>query len=292
MLEQLWGTPDMIGVLLPSYAADPVAVEWHGRILRGGCTPRSFAQQTEALFGVDARPALSHIRCPVLSLSTAGSVMPPPAVSRYMADHVADGEYLEVAGPDLDIWASPDSREILDRIETYATGRVAAAGTDRVLAAVLFTDIVGSTERLAEIGDLKWKSVLDRHDLRAQGIVERWRGRIVDTAGDGVLAMFDGPGAALRAALEFQAAMAVDDIHLRAGVHFGEVELRTGGEVGGLAVHLAARVMSLAGASELYCTRTVKELALGADVDFVDCGEQALKGIPEPWQVFRVAQAH
>jgi class 3 adenylate cyclase len=184
--------------------------------------------------------------------------------------------------------AGENSDQVLELITDFLAEIRYAAEPERVLATLLFTDIVGSTERAVGEGDKRWKQLLSEHDRMARAQVERFRGRFVNTTGDGVLASFDGPGRAIRCAQSLGRALRPSGIHIRAGVHTGEIELREGGDIGGIAVHLASRVMETAGADEIVCSRTVKDLVAGSEFTFEDRGICSLKGIPEQWQLFAV----
>ena len=161
--------------------------------------------------------------------------------------------------------------------------------TDRVLATVLFTDIVGSTERASELGDARWKELLSAHDQTARRVLEAWRGELIKTTGDGLLARFDGPGRAIGCTQDLMRELHRHGVGIRAGVHVGEIELRDDGDIGGIAVHIAARVQAKADAGELLCSRTVKDLTAGSGLVFEDRGTHELKGVPESWQLFAVA---
>lgn len=287
LIGSTWGT-DAVSRFLAGEDADPEFIRWHTRLMRGACTPASYARQVKLIGAHDARRALPLLTMPVLALSAADFPTLRPEVGRYVADNVADGRFVLLPGASLDIYQRPDVEDIMDRIEEFTTGTPASARPDRVLAAVLFTDIIGSTARAADLGDDRWRSVLEEHDLIARAVVDSARGTVVQTTGDGVLATFDGPGRALQAAIQLRARLASRDIPIRAGVHFGEIEVRADGNVGGLAVHLAARVMAAAEGSDVMCTRTVKELALGSGLGFDDRGTHTLKGVPDGWDLFAV----
>lgn len=285
---QIWGTEDLSRYLMPDVADDEETIRWNARLLRGAATPASFARQNKQVSGMDARPSLPLIQAPVLVMNTTGHTMVAPALGRYVAERVTNGRFVEIPGKALDMFSTPNREELEDLVQEFVTGRKPRAMSDRVLASVLFTDIVGSTETLARVGDARWKAFLEEHDRAAGAVIDAWAGRLVQTTGDGVLAVFDGPGRAIRCALEMGEALRRHDIRIRSGVHFGEIEQRSEGNVGGLAVHVAARTMALAGADEILCTRTVKELSLGSGLEFEDRGTHMLKGVPETWQMYAV----
>jgi class 3 adenylate cyclase len=286
LLTDVWGTEDLTRLLMGDLANDPELLRWHGKLMRGACTPASYARQSAALTAADARDALPLIAAPVLVLSTAGYAIVDSELGRYVAENVRDGRYIELEGASLDLFTRPDADELMDIIEEFCTGVRPAARADRVLASVLFTDIVGSTERAAALGDERWKRLLEQHDRTARDVVRSWRGEVIKTTGDGMLATFDGPGRALLCASDLIRALQVHGVAIRCGVHFGEIELRSGGDVGGIGVHVAARAMGLAGPNEIISTRTVKELSLGSGITFEERGTHTLKGVPEEWQLF------
>jgi class 3 adenylate cyclase len=286
MLQAVWGTEDLSRYLVGD--ADDDFVWWHSRLMRGACTPMSYALQNAQMDRADARQALPLIKAPTLVIHSANYLVVPSGLGRYVAEHVPDGRYLEVPGSNLDIFTHSDCEDILDAIEEFATGAPPAARTDRVLSSVLFTDIVGSTTLAATLGDARWKALLDAHDETARAVIRSWRGDLIKTTGDGLLATFDGPGRAIQSAVDLKTRLTSQQVEIRAGVHFGEIERRRDGDVGGIGVHVAARAMGLAGPGEVICTRTVRELSLGSGVVFENRGTHALKGVPETWELFAV----
>jgi class 3 adenylate cyclase len=236
---------------------------------------------------MDVRQVLPTIRVPTLVLQRRDDVYRPAAVGRYLAEHIAGSRYVELEGVDHLPYVG-DMESIALEIESFVTGTKAARGSDRVLATVLFTDIVGSTERAATLGDRAWADLLRRHNEIMRESIVRFRGREVDTAGDGFFATFDGPARAIRAALAAQAALAEIGVRIRAGVHAGEVELDQD-QVRGLAVHIGARIGALAAADEVLVSGTVRDLSVGSDLVFTDRGTRTLKGVPGDWPIFSVA---
>ena len=204
----------------------------------------------------------------------------------YLAEHIEGAKLIELPGQDNLIFVG-DSDADVDEIEEFLTGTRHAPETDRVLATVLFTDIVGSTERAAELGDQKWRQVLDGHDRAVRRQLERFRGHEVHTAGDGFLATFDGPGRAIQCACAIRDAVGALGIEVRVGLHTGEIEVR-GEDVAGMAVHIGARVSSVADAGEVLVSSTVKDLVVGSAIEFADRGERQLKGVPGSWRLYRV----
>jgi class 3 adenylate cyclase len=283
----MWGTEELARFLSGS-SIDDDHLQWLTRLMRGACTPASYARQNAFMIGADARGALPLLQAPVLVFNATDYVAIPAELGRYVAENVRDGRFIALDGAEQDFFARSDRGDLLDLIEEFATGLRPTARSERVLASVVFTDIVASTERAASLGDAQWKTLLDEHDRTAQLVIDSWRGRVIKSTGDGLLATFDGPGRALQASLDLRARLSTLDVEIRAGVHFGEIELRGNGDIGGIAVHLAARAMGKAANGEVVCTRTVKELSLGSGLRFDDRGIHSLKGIPEQWQLFAV----
>jgi class 3 adenylate cyclase len=210
----------------------------------------------------------------------------PRGHGQYLAEHIADAKLVELAGDDY-LPAFGDAESILDEIRVFVTGRRAAPAGDRVLATVLFTDIVESTRRAAELGDSRWGELLASHHAVVRRRLEEFRGREVDTAGDGFLATFDGPGRAIRCVEAIRHSVGALGLEIRAGLHTGEIDLGDDG-VTGIAVHIGARVAALAGPSEILVTSTVKDLVVGSEIAFEDRGQHALKGVPGEWHIYAV----
>jgi class 3 adenylate cyclase len=206
--------------------------------------------------------------------------------ARYVADHVSHAKSIELPGVDH-LFFVGDTAPVLDAIEEFLTGQVPAHDTDRVLATVLLTDIVGSTERAASLGDRRWQELLSTHDALVRAEIERFRGRPVKSTGDGIMATFDGPGRAIRCATAIRESVRSLGIEVRAGLHTGEIELH-GDDIGGIAVHIAQRVSCLAGSGEVLVSRTVTDLVAGSGIEFADRGEHELKGVPGMWRLFAV----
>jgi class 3 adenylate cyclase len=205
---------------------------------------------------------------------------------RYLAEHIPGAKYVELPGTDTFYWVG-DTEAMLDEIEEFLTGVRGGSGADRVLATVLFTDIVGSTDRAARLGDVRWRDLLDRHDKSVRAQIERFRGRVVKIVGDGVVSTFDSPGRAIACALAVREILRTLDIEMRAGIHAGEIEVR-GDDVAGITVHIAARVSALAHPGEVLVSSTVKDLVAGSPVGFADRGEHELKGVPGSWKLLAV----
>ena len=213
-------------------------------------------------------------------------VVVPAVLGRHIAEHIAGARFVEFPGADHLLWTQ-DADAIVAEIEEFLTGTRGASPPDRALATVLFTDIVDSTTHAAKLGDRRWRELLDRHDELIRRLVDRARGRVVKTTGDGVLATFDGPARAIECARQIVAAVEPLGVQVRAGLHAGECELR-GTDVGGMAVHIGARVAGRAAAGEVLVSGTLKDLVVGSGIDFDDRGSVELKGVPGEWRLFAV----
>jgi class 3 adenylate cyclase len=246
------------------------------------------ARAQGALSDVDVRHLLPNFQAPTLVIQREGLTFPffSPGFGRYLADQLPDARYVGLPGADAPYWVG-DAAPVLDEIEEFLTGVRGGTGVERVLTTVLFTDIVGSTDRAARVGDRRWRDLLDRHDATVRIQIDRFGGRDVKTVGDGFVAMFPSPGRAIECAVAIRDAVAPFDIGLRAGLHSGEVEIR-GDDVAGLAVHIGARVAALADGGEILVSSTVKDLVAGSAVTFAERGEHSLKGVPGSWRLFAV----
>jgi class 3 adenylate cyclase len=286
-LDQLWGTEAMV-LQVPSRADDERFRRWIAKAQRTVGSPRVVQAYMRAMFEVDARPILPLIHAPTLVLHRSNVQFIPVQHGRYLAEHIPGAKLVELPGVEGPlVWEMPELT--LDRVQEFLTGVGRVAEPTRVLSTVLFTDIVGSTERAAALGDRRWREVLNVHDELARRLVEEFGGRLVKTTGDGILATFDGPGRAIRCAAALRDELAGVGVRIRAGLHTGEVELRDE-DVGGIAVHIAARVMAAAAPGETLTSRTVQDLVVGSDIVLVDRGAHPLKGIAGPWQLYAVAR--
>jgi class 3 adenylate cyclase len=236
---------------------------------------------------VDARDLLPIIGVPTLVIHRAGDILVEAGHGRYLAEHIPGARYAEFPGEDHWPWLG-DAESVLGEIEEFLTGARREREPDRVLATVLFTDIVGSTERAAALGDHRWRTLLDEHDRLVRRELTRFRGHEVKTTGDGFLATFDGPARGIRCAAAIRDGVRAMGVEVRSGLHTGEVEARDD-DVGGIAVHIGARVAAVAGPSEVVVSSTVKDIVAGAGIIFEDRGEHLLKGVPGPWHLFSVA---
>jgi class 3 adenylate cyclase/pimeloyl-ACP methyl ester carboxylesterase len=281
-----WGTGALLDLVAPSFAGDARLRRWMARCERLLCTADEIAWRAAANREVDVRPVLSAVQVPTLVLYRTGALL--AGQSRYVADHIPGATRVELPGEDSLLFFLGDTGPMLDTIEEFLTGQLPAHHSDRVLATVLFSDIVGSTEQAAQVGDRRWKEVLATHDALLAAELERFRGRMVKSTGDGVLATFDGPGRAIRCACAIRDSVRSLGIDLRAGLHTGEIELR-GDDVAGMAVHIGSRVSALAGAGEVLVSSTVKDLVAGSGIGFEDRGERELKGVPGSWRLYAVA---
>jgi class 3 adenylate cyclase len=270
----------------PQALQDPDFLAQWQRYVRHTTSPASQRAEAEMTVYADVRPLLSAIQAPTLVLYRSGDRWVGKPHAEYLAEHIPGAKLAGLPGEDNMIFAG-DSDADLDEIEEFLTGARHPPESNRVLATVLFTDIVGSTERAAELGDSRWRELLDAHDRTVRRQLERFRGREVSTAGDGFLATFDGPGRAIECACAVRDAVRALGIEVRAGLHTGEVEAR-GDDIGGIAVHTGARVAALASAGEVLVSSTVKDLVAGSGIKFEDRGEHQLKGVPGTWRLFVV----
>jgi class 3 adenylate cyclase len=285
-----WGTGGWLKTSWPSLVAKPQGIEVLAKIERLSASPGAIKAIALLNAKIDVRPILSSIRIPTLVLHRTGDLQVPIEAGRALAGQIPDAKFIEYPGDDHVFW-SGDVEEFLGDIEEFVTGSRdrSSVEVERVLATVLFTDIVDSTRSAAAMGDHAWRRLLDNHDAIARQTVEKFRGNLIKTTGDGILATFDGPGRAVRCALAFSAAAGQAGLPLRAGLHTGEIELRDR-DVGGIAIHAAARVMAQAHANEVLVSRVVTDLVAGAGLKFAERGSHELKGIPGKWDLF-AAQA-
>jgi class 3 adenylate cyclase/pimeloyl-ACP methyl ester carboxylesterase len=284
--ETRWGTGANLEFVAPSHVHDDRLRRWFGLKERLAFPPATAQAFWRMGMQLDMRPILPAIGVPTLVFHTADNRQAPVGNGRYLAEHICGCTYVELPGDDHLIHLS-QADTIADGIEGFITGMEPGTEPDRILVTLMFTDISGSTKRLSELGDRAWKGLLDVHDEIVRQEVERYKGREVKTTGDGVLATFDGPARAVHCATQIAEAVKGLGIEIHAGLHTGEVELR-GDDVGGVAVHIAARINALAAPGEVLVSRTVKDLVTGSGIRFADRGAHTLKGIPEEWQVFAV----
>jgi class 3 adenylate cyclase len=284
-LHEYWGRGVSLTAQGPSFVGDRALRRWVGRLERLSLRRESQLTSWDHLSEVDVRAAVELIRSETLVIHHTDNPYEDPGHGRWLADHIDGAEHVELDGGDT--WYFLDDR-VLDAIMRFLAPdrhRDADSVDDRVLAAVVFTDLVSSTERAAELGDARWREVLDTHDRVTGRRVAEHRGTLVKRTGDGIVATFDGPARAVRCAAAIERELARMGIASRSGVHVGEIELR-GDDIGGISVHLAARVMGQAGAGEVVVSRTVKDLTGGSGLAFEARGAHQLKGIPDPWDLY------
>jgi pimeloyl-ACP methyl ester carboxylesterase len=286
-VQELWGqSADALQFWAPSVANDQQVRDWFVRWNRLSASPGAARSLWEALRESDVTRILTTISAPTLVIHRTDDTLVPVEWSRLMARQIPDAKLVELPGRDH-LWWFGDQDAIVDEIEEFLTGARHAPEPDRVLATVMFTDIVSSTERAAALGDRRWREVLEGHDEVVRRVLERHRGRQVKSTGDGVLATFDGPARAIRGAEAIAAGVQPLGIEVRTGLHTGEIEVM-GDDVGGIAVHTGARVMANAGAGEVLVSQTVKDLVAGSGIEFEDRGARELKGVPGEWRLFAV----
>jgi len=283
-VEAKWGTGATLDFLAPSMAHDERFRRWYGRYERLALGPRMVRAIVALDFENDLRGVLPAIRVPTLVLHRAGNRFIGIRHGRYLVEHISGARFVELPGEDH-LFHAGDTEAMLGEIEEFLTGVRSVPEIDRVLATVLFTDIVGSTERAAALGDRAWRDLLDAHHEIVRRELERHRGREIKFMGDGLLATFDGPARAIRCACAITDAVRMLGIEIRAGLHTGEIEL-AGDDVRGIAVHIGARVGGEAGAGEVLVSSTVKDLVAGSGIRFADRGLHVLRGVPGDWRLF------
>ncbi len=291
LAEQTWGEGTMLArIALQDVPRDPALLEVLGRAERNAATPKSAVAALRFANETDVRHVLPAVTVPTLVVHRTGDRLIPVALGRYVADHIPGARWVELPG-DFHIGGQPGANDdLLGEVEEFLTGaRVhAQPDVDRILATLLFTDIVGSTEHAAELGDRRWRDLLNAHDAAVRRELERARGREIKTTGDGFLAAFDGPARAIRCAQGIVAAATGLGLSVRVGVHTGECEMR-GDDLAGIALHIGARLAALAAPGEILATGTVRDLVVGSGLGFVERGERTLRGVPGAWRVFAVA---
>jgi class 3 adenylate cyclase/pimeloyl-ACP methyl ester carboxylesterase len=285
-MTEFWGREEFANLMSPESALDPAFMRWAGRWMRGSITKDALPAAFDILARTDVRHVLPTIRVPTLLLHRSGDAVVPVDNSRYMASKIPNSKLVEFPGSDALPFLG-DWDPIADEIEEFLTGARLKREMDRVLATIMFTDIVGSSNKAGELGDRRWKELLDEHDRIIAFEVDNHGGRLVKNTGDGALATFDGPARAIRAACRIRNKVKDIGLETRAGLHTGEVELR-GDDLGGIAVHIGARVSEQAGAGQVLVSGSVPPLVAGSGIDFVDLGERALKGIQGDWRLYEV----
>jgi class 3 adenylate cyclase/pimeloyl-ACP methyl ester carboxylesterase len=286
-IAAMWGTGEAEHVLNPDMPwNEEIRAAW-ARMERLAASPGTVELVQPLAAEVDVRALLPTVRVPTLVVHHADDPLIPPAWGKYIADHISGATYVELPGRNMYHFVEP-WRPSFQEIYQFLTGHQAEVADDRVLATVLFTDIVDSTQRAAKMGDRDWHALLDAHDAIVRSQLARFRGREVNTSGDGFLAMFDGPQRAIRCAMAIRDAVQALGIQVRAGLHTGECEVR-GDDIGGIAVHIGARVSALAGPNEVLVSSTLRDLVIGSGLEFEDRGDHTLKGVPGEWRLSAVA---
>ncbi|MEA2399134.1 MAG: hypothetical protein QOK25_2690 [Thermoleophilaceae bacterium] len=287
LVAPYWGQGAMIEVVAPSAADDPEARAMLARLERASASPGMLGQLAQQFLDIDVRHVVPSVHVPTLILHRRYDRLVNVRHGRWLADHLPNARLVELPGDDHAIWYE-DPETTLGEIQEFLTGARDAPEPDRVLATVLFTDIVDSTRTASELGDQRWREVLERYQRAVTAALGRFGGREVKSTGDGHLATFDGPARAIRCAQAIVDSSEALGIHLRAGMHTGECEVM-GDDIGGIAVHIAARVSGLAGPDEVLVSRTVKDLVAGSGIEFTDRGTHTLKGVPDSWQLYAAA---
>ena len=280
----LWGSGKSTLNGAPGVAHKPNVIELRGKLERLSMSPGQFAAMYPPTYERDVRPALPTIRVPTLVLHRSENPYIRIGNGRYLAEHIQGARFVELDGSDH-FYHAGDSTAFLDEVQKFLTGTTETPDHDRILATVLFTDIVAATELAERLGDIEWRSLLDRHHALVRKELARFRGQEIDTAGDGFFATFDGPARGVRCALAIRDVVRSLDIEIRAGLHTGECELM-GDKVGGMAVHIGARIMGLTRPGKVLVSRTVKDLVVGSGLVFSKAGKYSLKGVADKWELF------
>jgi class 3 adenylate cyclase len=283
-MEKNWGTGDSLRLFAPSVASDETFKLAWARFERLSASPSAVIALMRMNSEIDVRPILPSIRVPTFIIHRQGDVRVNVEAGRFMARQIPNAKYLELPGSDHMLWTGETER-ILDEVEEFLTGSRSAVESDRVLATVLFTDIVNSTKRAETIGDRAWHDVLDRHNALVRREISRHRGHEVRTMGDGFLATFDGPARSIRCALAINEGVEALGLQVRAGLHTGEVEMANG-DLSGIAVHIASRVATMAKPGQVLVSNTVRDLVAGSNIRFHDEGSHPLKGLTESVRLF------
>lgn len=282
-MEQAWGRAPAISQINPK--ADQAMQETWARQVRLAASPSTGRAVFSALLGLDIRPVLPSVQSPTLVL-WSGSPLISREHSQYLADRIRGARLVDISGT-ISHPTMRDMDSFADAVETFVSGARGSVSVDRMLTTVLFTDIVGSTQRLVDVGDRQWKEMLDVHDRLAEQQITRFRGRLIDRTGDGLMATFDGPARGIQCGLSLRDEVRNLGMEIRVGLHTGEVE-RRGDHVAGITVHIAARVQAQAAPGEVLVSRTVRDIAAGSAFRFVARGRHSLKGVPDEWELFAV----
>ncbi len=281
-----WGGDNTVDYFAPSVAGDLEFRRRWAAFERRATSPAAYRSLMNVNADTDVRDVLPSIRVPTLILHRSGDIPIRVGHGRYLSEHIAGARYVELPGDDHFFWVG-DTTAIFDEVEEFLTGHRSTHVPDRVLSTIVFTDIVDSTRTAADLGDRRWRGLLDDHDAMVHVQLDRFRGRQIKSTGDGVFATFDGPARAIHCAGAIRDGARRLGLEIRAGLHTGECEIR-GDDLGGIAVHVGARVAGLAGPGEVLVSRTVVDLVAGSGIEFTDRGECELKGVPGMWQLFAV----
>jgi len=281
-----WGTTVREETVAPSMVDDQAFLQWSATLMRLGASPRAILLLGDMTKSVDVRPLLSQIAVPTLVMHRIGDRINEVDHGRYLANRIPGARWIELPGDDFLLWAG-DTDAIVDEVEEFLTGRRGGAEPTRVVATVMFTDVVGSTERARALGDRAWADLLEVHNARVRAELRRYGGREIDTAGDGFFASFDSSTAAIKCARAVLGSVREIGIDLRIGLHTGECDV-VGDKLRGIAVHIGARVASKAGAGETLVSQTVRDLVAGSGIEFEDRGLHELKGVPGEWHLYSV----
>jgi class 3 adenylate cyclase/pimeloyl-ACP methyl ester carboxylesterase len=284
LIAQSWGTPEFVGLASPGLSGNADAIRTTARILRASATPRAAAHYYDYILRqLDVRQALPLIHSPTLVLHRRDNPLIPSELVMYLAEHIDGARLVELPGTDL----GAISMDVFEEVAEFLTGARPAVEIESVLTTVLFTDIVESTRQAAALGDRRWLARLDSHNRAVRDQLQRFRGKEIETTGDGFVASFDGPARAVHCAQSIVETNKQLGIEIRAGLHTGECQVTDSG-LGGISVHIAARVGALAGSGQVLVSGTVKDLVVGSDIKFSDQGEHELKGVPGSWKIFAV----
>jgi len=286
-VKNKWGTTRDVESGFPSLADDEAFRQWHATLMRVGASPRAILLLLEMTMAVDVRPLLPRIAVPTLVMHRIGDRVNGVENGRYLAERIPGARWVELPGEDFVLWAG-DTDAIVDEVEEFLTGRRGVAEPARVVATVMFTDVVGSTERARALGDRAWADLLESHHARVRAELHRFGGREIDTAGDGFLASFESPTAAIACARAMLGSVRELGVELRIGLHTGECDM-VGDKLRGIAVHIGARVAATAGPGEVLVSQTVRDLVTGSGIGFEDRGSHELKGVPGEWRLYSVA---
>lgn len=286
LVEQEWGKGVAFEALVASQTDNKAMRDWWRRYQRLAASPGAAVSLLRSAFETDARGVLGTIHAPTLILHRVGDPFTGPEHGQYLAEHIPDARYVELSGRDH-LFFAEDADQLIAEIQEFLTGVREPEEPERILATILFVDIVGSTQRAAEMGDLRWSELVDRYYAAVRRELARFRGREIGTAGDGILAMFDGPARAIRCASAAAEAVGRLGIEIRSGLHTGECEV-VDESISGIAVHTAARVAEKAAASEVLVSSTVKDLVAGSSIGFLERGSHSLKGVPGEWRLFAI----